>query len=250
MILSNPAPSPFDLTFWLFRTRVRIHPGYWLTLLFLGWAFFQPDNFRFSSNGVPEFGIFVVAVTLSILLHEFGHIFAGWACGGKGEVLLHGMGGLAIHEDADFSPWQHIGVALAGPAIQLTLYAALVLALPAPASFDSPAGRLFLEQLLFISLYWPLFNLLPLWPLDGGQVTRQVCILAAGRNGIAISLWISLAVAVAIALNTLAPVAGLPQLIPWRQDLLLVLFMALFAFAAWNELKAAWKPRRVFDDNW
>lgn len=250
MFLARPDPTPLDISFTLFRTRVRIHPGYWLLCLFFGWGFLQPPH-RFSQNGVPEFGLWALAMTLSILLHEYGHILAGWAFGGKGEVLLHGMGGLAIHEGVSFSRWQHILVALAGPGIQLLLFAALYFGLPAPDRIkDRSALGLFHEQMLRMNILWPLLNLLPIWPLDGGQVTRQLCLFGSRQRGVEVSLWLSVILCVALAANALLPTFKVTPVIPYLTGEITAMIFALFAVTAWTELQARSRPRRVFDDPW
>jgi Zn-dependent protease len=53
---------------------------------------------------------------------------------------------------------------------------------------------------LFISLLWNLMNLVPVLPLDGGQISRELCTWINPRNGMDICLWISAASAGAIAL--------------------------------------------------
>jgi Zn-dependent protease len=266
--LSEPPPSPLDIVFWLFRTRVRINPGFWMMSLFLGWGYFGHSNL-----GMAAFGLWVLAVGVSILLHEFGHIFAGWAFGQKGEILLHSMGGLAIYSGESLARWQRIIISLAGPAIQLVLYAALYYGFGWPTRVD--AGRFhwpfFLARMLEINLYWPILNLLPIWPLDGGQVVRQLCLYVT-KYGTTVSLWLSLLTAGFLAYNALVGMGREAQLpdpapwIPWPSvaDLLrsvrspyMAIMFGLFAVSALAELWGSGgegqeeKPRkrqRHFDD--
>src|SRR5439155_6371683 len=57
------------------------------------------------------------------------------------------------------------------------------------------------NMLLFINLMWPLVNLLPIWPLDGGQISRELFqIWLPGTRGIRASLILALVVAAACAL--------------------------------------------------
>jgi Zn-dependent protease len=254
LLLTDPNPTPLDIKFRLLGTRVRIHPAYWLACVFLGWSYLQ--DHPISDSGVPELLLWALAMTLSILLHEFGHVFAGWAFGGRGEILLHSMGGLAIHRE-EFAKWEHILIALAGPAIQLALWLALFLTFGKPHREPwepQTPGGLFLEQMLVINLFWPIFNLLPIWPLDGGQVVRYSFLYASRSYGVQASLWLSLVLCAAVVLNALAPRFELPHLkIPYIRDdsYLALLFFALFAVTAWLELEEIRRRRRsVFGDDW
>ena len=52
---------------------------------------------------------------------------------------------------------------------------------------------LFVAFLLTINIFWGIFNLLPIYPLDGGQVSRELCTLVMRPDrGIVVSLWISI----------------------------------------------------------
>ena len=66
-----------------------------------------------------------------------------------------------------------------------------------------PAVLLTLLFLAEINLFWPLLNLLPIWPLDGGQITREVSTAVSRRQGLVVSLWISLIVSGFLALHAL-----------------------------------------------
>jgi len=55
-------------------------------------------------------------------------------------------------------------------------------------------------MLLWINLVWPILNLLPVFPLDGGQIVRQLCEGWFGPRGVVVSLSISIAVAALLAL--------------------------------------------------
>ncbi|MGQ0613596.1 MAG: hypothetical protein ACT4PV_07670 [Planctomycetaceae bacterium] len=109
-----------------------------------------------------------VALLVSLLVHEFGHVFAvRWTMKAPSVVLLWGLGGLCFHP-ATPHRGKRIAISLMGPAFQLALFGLLLLAkktLPSPA----PLLAILLEHMLWINLYWPLLNLAPILPLDGGQ---------------------------------------------------------------------------------
>jgi CBS domain-containing protein len=96
------------------------------------------------------------------------------------------IGGIARIERMPERPGQEIAVALAGPAVNVAIWGAVMLAL-AP---DDPAGRLgaiedptggFWARLAGVNLFLALFNLIPAFPMDGGRVLRALLQVPLGR---------------------------------------------------------------------
>jgi membrane-associated protease RseP (regulator of RpoE activity) len=149
----------------------------------------------------------VVCAFVSILVHEFGHALVLRAQGMSPEVVLHAFGGYAAHYDhRRTTTWQRVTMLFAGPAAGFLLYALVrtLLTLPgflewiSPGEFDTQAKvrlREALSHLLFINLWWGLINLLPVFPLDGGQMTRELLRAWSPWRGLELSLQISLVVA-------------------------------------------------------
>jgi stage IV sporulation protein FB len=203
-MLLEPGASPYDLNFRLFGTPVRVSPWFWLVSAIFGWDFAR-------DLGLPYLGLWIACAFFSILLHEFGHIWAGKAFGSDGTIVLYSFGGLAIGSNDLRQRWQRIVVSLAGPGIQLVLYGALELAKYRMGDgFKTlpPVLRLTLGMLMWINLFWPLFNLVPVWPLDGGMVSREVCTGISRSNGLQVSLRISFAVALFLAVHAVAAEYG------------------------------------------
>ncbi len=143
--------------FTLAKVPVSVSPWH---LLFLGYL----------SYGTGRAGlIFAVCVAVSILVHEFGHALMAKRFRLNPQILLTGFGGLTGHERAERDRDDALIIA-AGPAAGL-LFGGAVLALSMfvqlPTPFDMAA-----RNLISINFYWSLVNLLPLWPLDGGQLYR------------------------------------------------------------------------------
>ena len=264
MFLSEPAESPADLRFWLFGTHVRVHPYFWLAGVILGWSIFQA--FDDAKTGFLYLGVWVLCVFASILLHEFGHVWVGRLFGSHGHIVLHGFGGLAIGSNALNRGWQRFLVSFAGPLIQLVLYAVLVVVgvslgylRPNPRAWlfifpdERNPIRTTLGFLLEINLFWPILNLFPIWPLDGGQMTREVCEAASPRNGTFVSLVISACVAGSLALHSLAPQV-LGRYVPFLLffgDLYMAIFFAYLcvqSIMALSALNAA-RQRHYRDDD-
>lgn len=160
------SPTPFDLRWQMFGTRITVTPWFWLTLALLGWN-------QFEREGPIPLLIWILAGFISILLHEFGHVLMGRVFGNQGSIVMTAFCGLAIGTTSGLGPWRRIAVSAAGPAIQLAFYGLLKAAevfFPGFLLSLPPNFILLFVFLLFINFYWALLNLLPIYPLDGGQI--------------------------------------------------------------------------------
>ncbi len=233
MFLAEPAETPYDLRWWMFGVHVRVHPLFWLLSVLLGWGAYSGPN-----GSLAFLAIWVGCVFASILLHEFGHVLMGQLFGARGHIVLYSFGGLAIGSNNLSRRWQRILVLLAGPGIQLVFCAILFgLLFVVPRMIVTTAwGPYALEalgDLLEINLFWPLLNLLPVFPLDGGQISREVCQAVSPQRGGAFALGLSMLVAAAIAIHAfLGPRSPLPAYIPSGQYMAL-----LFALLAVNSFQ-------------
>ena len=115
-----------------------------------------------------------------VLLHEFGHALACRQVGGQADqILLWPLGGVAY-----ITPPSRPGATLwsiaAGPLVNLVLLAvsAAILALLSPSSSDFFS---FLTAFAYVNLGLLVFNILPIYPLDGGQILRALLWFLFGR---------------------------------------------------------------------
>jgi Zn-dependent protease len=139
---------------------------------------------------------------VSILLHEFGHVLTGWAFGSKGHIVLYSFGGLAVGSSKLARRWQRILVLLAGPGIQLVLCGVVwAYVYVNPPSRDQRYLKEVVFDLWQINLFWPLLNLLPIFPLDGGQISREICQAVSREGGTAFSLGLSMVCAGVLAVH-------------------------------------------------
>jgi Zn-dependent protease len=237
-MLIEPNETAFDWRFRLLNTPVRVHVGFWIFSAVMGWNLLQSRE----ANGMLLLAIWIACAFVSILLHEFGHILAGRLFGSDGYIVLYSFGGLAVGSRDQFYRWQRIIVSLAGPGIQLILWGGLWLLLEYVIRDEvlkwSVYARRAYGSLLWINGIWALFNLLPVWPLDGGMVCRDVCEGVNRQNGLKISLGISVAAAAFMALNSYAAING-EALVPWLAigDWYVVILFGLLALESFMILR-------------
>ena len=189
--------------------------------------------------------VIALAVFACVLLHEFGHALMARRYGiATADITLYPIGGVARLERMPRSPGPELLVALAGPAVNLAIAAWLwaVLELFGPA-LDNGLGML-LTDLMIINVGLLMFNMLPVFPMDGGRVLR------AGLSG-----WLGRTRATEIAAGlgrTVAAVAGVWFLLHGLDYLPQVALCAFVFFAASSELMQARRDerRRLADDDW
>ncbi len=140
--------------------------------------------------------VFMAAGFTSILVHELGHAITGKKFGSRDtQVVLHGMGGVAIFPHARFTRPQSFLVTAAGPGIQIILgFVALFLVNKAPSG---TYAQQYLSDLYLVSFFWAILNCIPVWPLDGGQMMGAV--LGPKREILTHQISIGVAVVVGLA---------------------------------------------------
>lgn len=181
-------PTEFDIQFSLLGIPVRIHVSFWILAILIGWS---------GTDGhLPLIFLNAVAILVSVLVHEMGHALMYRYYGWGSNIVLHYMGGFAT--GAQFSYWKNIAVSAAGPGAGILL--AILTGLTIfyfETNFDALPELLMpvLRFLLAVNIIWSIFNLLPLFPFDGGQITRNFLMWAMPRNGLKYSLIVSMVTA-------------------------------------------------------
>lgn len=205
------------IRFNLFGIPVQIQPFFWITLALIGGALHAS-----TSEAMLEVALFIIAGFVSILVHELGHALTGKAFGARSAITLQAFGGYAAFSGKAFLPWQNFLVIAAGPALQilLGLLAAAYISIGPPLA--GHAGE-FLRALVWVSFVWAILNLLPVLPLDGGQLLNTVL----GPRRIRVTLWVSIIVACVAA----------AFLYTQTRSILFPIFMLMFAWQAWQALK-------------
>ena len=167
-------------------------------LLLVGWAAWAAWTGAGTGVAVVLGLLFLVGVFASVLLHELGHALAARRYGIRtlGITLLP-IGGLAQLEGEPRTPKQELVIALAGPAVNFVLAAALfvVVSIAGLPSFG------LLGSLLVANLSLGLFNLIPAFPMDGGRALRAlVATRVGGPRATEIAVWIGKVAAIAFGI--------------------------------------------------
>lgn len=157
------------IRFVLFGIPVRIEPWFWITMVFLGGGIRAT-----SSQDWIHVAIFVFAGFLSILVHELGHAGAVRKFGHPTAISLVSFGGYASYPPNVLDRRQSFLVTAAGPAIQLALGALAIGIIRYAPIPDQSLLLVYLWYLVWISIVWALFNCLPIYPLDGGQMFAAI----------------------------------------------------------------------------
>lgn len=188
--------------------------------VYLHWAWFLAAvYFIYYAKGYasPIWSVLeCLALFAIVLTHEFGHQLACRQVGGQThDIILWPFGGVAY-----VSPPQRPGAQLwsiaAGPLVNVLLFPVLgtLALLSGHLGWDDTQPDLykFLNNLWFINLVLLIFNMLPIYPLDGGQILRSLLWFVFGRVNslLAASVigFIGVAALIGLAVLELNPILG------------------------------------------
>jgi Zn-dependent protease len=207
------------IQFSLFKIPIRVELWFWLTLAFIGGVL--------RVDGKEAFFLlllFMIAGFISILVHELGHALTAKAFGKRVEIVLQAFGGYAAYSGGvPLDRTRTFLITAAGPALQIVLGGVVYLFAQSLPGM-SPQATYFVTVLYAISFIWALLNLLPVLPLDGGRLLQTIL----GPSRIKLTLLISIAVAIGVGVLYFMMTG----------DQLLPVFMGMFAYQAFQSLKA------------
>src|SRR5262245_43615098 len=160
---------------------------------------------------------FALALTATLVFHEWGHLRAMRRCGipTKGMYLIPFVGGIAVGEQAR-THWEDVYIAMMGPVYGLAMTIVCYLLYLATSSH-------LVGLVASVSALVNVFNLLPIHPLDGGRVVKAL--VFSGRNRWAFlalmagaAAFLALSLTLGLALLTFFIVIGAIDLMAsWRQ---------------------------------
>lgn len=227
----------------LFRIRgiqLSLHFSF---LLLLGYAAWE----GYSDAGIP--GMFwgtalLLAIFTCVVLHELGHSFTARRFGvGVRRILLMPIGGMAEFDAIPRQPAREFLITIAGPAVNFVL-AGLLWLVVQPLG-GAPAGDLpgSLGELAWFLLWWNIymgiFNLVPVFPMDGGRILRAL--LATKLPYVRATFW-------AATVGKVLAVAGMAVGL-WQHQYLLIALFAFIFMAGEAEYRALLR-RESQDAHW
>lgn len=213
----------------LFRIRgiqLAVHFSFLLLLGFIAWEGYGEDGWTGLGWNVAT----LLAFFTCVVLHELGHSFTARHFGvGVRRILLMPIGGMAEFDAIPRQPAQELLITLAGPAVNVAIAAVLWLGAGLPEGWPgTPLGAVeftadatgFAQLLLTWNLLMAAFNLVPVFPMDGGRIFRA---LLATRLPYLRATFLAATVG-----KVLAVAAGLTALLVFDLPLTAVLFGFIF----------------------
>ena len=152
------------------------------------------------TSNLPLLFEWLVVVFVSVLIHELGHALVARQFGVEPSIKLYSMGGLtSFKSEVNLKPLQHLLISLAGPAAGFLFGGIFYVSGPVVlGSSPSPLLAVTYSDLLWVNIGWGIFNLLPMLPLDGGNVLVTLGEWISKEKGQLIARVISLLVALGI----------------------------------------------------
>ena len=206
--------------------------------VYVHWSWLLVAYFELKARaGVYDSQVWNVAEYLAlfaiVLLHEFGHALACRQVGGRAqEIVLWPLGGIA-YVKPPARPGAVLWSIAAGPLVNVALVP-LTVGLYFLAHYqgwvelDTDADH-FLRTLASMNLLLLFFNLLPVYPLDGGQILQALLWFVLGR---ARSLFVVSAIGLVVGV-------GFVGWALWEGDVWLGVIAAFVAFRSWAGFQQA-----------
>src|SRR5712691_7591565 len=158
--------------------------------LFLHWSWFLVATYEIRNRAgtyssltwnVLEY----LSLFLIVMLHEYGHALACRQVGGiANRIVLWPLGGVA-YVDPPPRPGATLWSIAAGPLVNVVLLPVLLVLLSLSGSLGWPQTmpdlHALLRSIFYIDLVLLIFNMLPIYPLDGGQILRSLLWFVLGR---------------------------------------------------------------------
>jgi Zn-dependent protease len=206
--------------------------------LYLHWSWFLVAAYEISGGSrrysSPIWSAFeYLALFLIVTMHEFGHALACRSVGGTAnQIVLWPLGGVA-YVDPPPRPGAMLWSIAAGPLVNVALapvwFALAVLSQQLGWAETMPNAYALVHQVEWINLGLLAFNMLPIYPLDGGQILRSLLWFVLGRAR-------SLMAAVVVGF---AGVVGLVALAVLGRSTWLGILCAFIVMNCWNGLQQA-----------
>jgi stage IV sporulation protein FB len=151
--------------------------------------------------GIEYALLWIPILLVSVLFHELAHAVTIALLGfGPSRIFLSGMGGVTVNQRRG-RPWQDLLISLAGPLASFLLaWISLQILHNVPVAHTDRMLAALLPELYRANIIWGIFNLVPVYPLDGGQSARNLLrTFVSERRAFLISIWSSMILGATIA---------------------------------------------------
>jgi len=236
VLLAEPPRTQFDLNFQVLGFPVRVHPFFWLVGLVMGMGA-RPSGIEmviwifamFVSILIHELGHALMIRRFGREAHIVLYAMGGLAIEGRPQSQYGSPWSLESYTGYQPPrrrlPAEQILISAAGPGIQFALAGLIIAAIYATGGSvgiwfhngmplpDAELGRSLsqnvhlarlVDNLLYINIFWAIMNLLPVLPLDGGQIALQFLIQQDPWQGTLRALWLSVIVGGIVAVMSIA----------------------------------------------
>ena len=153
----------------------------WLMWLVIGIGLYYWE-FSGQKGADPVYTVAIYVCLFAIVLtHEFGHALACRSVGGKAErIVLTPLGGVAYVSPPP-RPGAYLWSIAAGPLVNVVLVPVTILVYYLCRLYAGPGPTQFAFQICLINGLLLVFNMLPIYPLDGGQILQSLLWFVVGR---------------------------------------------------------------------
>lgn len=179
------------------KIPVRIYPFFWVLAFVIGWLNSFSDMASLQST-IIKTALWVLIITFSIIVHEFGHALSAVAFGQKAKIDLVGFGGVTQRAGPKLKLWKEFIIVFCGPLFGFCL--AFLTYLVLIKTGERPIWRFILEITFYVNVFWTAVNLLPVQPLDGGRLLSILLEGIFGIRGIKIAYFLSILIATIVGL--------------------------------------------------
>ncbi len=181
------------------KIPLRIHPFFWVLALIIGWLNSFSDVASLNMALIKTV-LWVLVITISVIVHEYGHALSALAFGQQARIDLVGFGGVTQREGPKLKLWKEFVIVLCGPLFGFILAIVAYLILGKIGEKPLGMGRYILEIIFYVNVFWTIINLLPVQPLDGGHLLSIALQGIFGVRGIKIAYFLSIFISAVVGL--------------------------------------------------